>query len=86
MACAGIVAPIVRASPSCMVLLSWLLVHDDVLTPRVMTGVALSLAGVVTVPLHWAQTGQAYGHRPLPCPVPCAPQPVDFCADLPHYR
>jgi len=48
----GVVAPITTAAPVATLLLSWLFVRDETLNPRVLTGVALTLAGVLVILLH----------------------------------
>jgi drug/metabolite transporter (DMT)-like permease len=48
----GVVAPIVTTAPLFTLLLSWLFVHDERLNGRVVTGVALTLAGILIILLH----------------------------------
>lgn len=48
----GVVAPIVTTAPLFTLLLSWLFVHDEKVTPRVLAGVALTLAGILFIILH----------------------------------
>jgi drug/metabolite transporter (DMT)-like permease len=48
----GIVAPIVTTAPLFTLLLSWLFVHDEKVTPRILVGVGLTLAGILGIILH----------------------------------
>lgn len=48
----GVVAPITTAAPLFTVLLSWLLLRDEILSRKVLAGVALTLAGVLVILLH----------------------------------
>jgi len=48
----SVVAPIVTTAPLFTLLLSWLFVHDEKLTRRILVGVALTLAGILVIILH----------------------------------
>jgi len=48
----GIVAPIITTAPLFTLLLSWLFVHDEKRSPRVVAGVALTLTGILIILLH----------------------------------
>ena len=48
----GIVAPIVTTAPLFTLILSWLFVHDERVTPRMLVGVGLTLLGILAIILH----------------------------------
>jgi drug/metabolite transporter (DMT)-like permease len=48
----GIVAPIVTTAPLFTLLLSWLFVHEEKVTPRILLGVGMTLAGILVILLH----------------------------------
>ena len=48
----GVVAPMVTAAPLFTLLLSWLFVHDERPTARVIAGVVLTLVGILFIILH----------------------------------